>query len=62
MVLFVVYDIVTGDILRRGSCPSDMIEAQASGGDEGAIEGTFDGSEEDYMVQDGKVVARASNP
>jgi hypothetical protein len=37
---YIVYDKKTGDILRAGSCPPEMVEMQATNDNEAVIEGT----------------------
>jgi hypothetical protein len=55
IVHYTVFDPATGEILRSGTCPADMLRLQAGSG-EAVIEGDADDQAE--MVVDGHICLR----
>lgn len=53
---YIVYDKLTGKILRTGGCPSSMIYIQAHGENEAVIEGTANDAE--HKIVNGQVVSK----
>lgn len=50
---YIVHDKITGEIIRTGSCPDDMVDIQKVNDNENVIEGKAH-DEQDY-IKDGKV-------